>query len=176
MAGISFEIAKKMPKAVKGAPGMSLRTLRMDAETGEASMVIMAENYTTVRAQLADYPLRHRTQGKTLCIFESAALGSVGGQLFAFAGELPFNTEEALDVCEFLTLPDKPFTVRRVELEGTTFSVKAEAQLSGAEGGLQQQELDTTDASKTDAEEELVQAYFDSLAPLLARYNMGVIK
>ena len=175
MAGISFEIAKKMPKAVKGAPGMSLRTLRMDVETGEASMVIMAESYTAVRAQLADYPLRHRTQGKTLCIFESAALGSVGGQLFAFAGELPFNTEEALDVCECLALPDKPFTVKRVELEGTTFSVKAEAQLPGAEGGLQQ-ESENTDASKTDAEEELAQAYFDRLAPLLARYNMGVIK
>ncbi len=182
-----------MPKAVKGTPGMSLRSLHMDAAAGEASMVIMAEDYAMVRSQLAGQPLRHRTQGKALSVFEGAADGACGEQLFRFASGLPFNTEEAQDVCEFLALEDKPFSVDSVELSGTSFSLKAHAELAGAANT----ETDETAAAASEsvsiaAESAVVaheedpaaseasvakaEAYYDRLSELIARYQMGVIK
>ncbi len=168
---LSFEIAKKMPRAVKGAPGLSLRSLHMDAAAGEAVMVLLADSYDTVRAQLTNFPLRHRMQGKALTIFEGAALGSCGEQLFAFAAALPFNTEEALDVCEFLALPDKPFAIDSVELAGTSFTVKAHAELPETE-----QETAVDEAADAAEANTAAEAFYDSISELLARYNMGVIK
>ena len=170
MKTLFFEIAKKMPRAVKCTPGMSLRSIRMDAAAGEAAMVIMADSYELVKAQLADRPLRYRSQGKTLSIFEGAASGPAGEQLFAFASVLPFNTEEALDVCEFLSLPDKPFDIEYLELSGTSFSAKCRAQLDIADAKAEGQDEKSPEAA------EAAEAFFGSISGLLSRYTMGVIK
>ena len=162
MKVLDFEIAKKMPRPVRGLPGMSLRSLHMDAALGEASMVVMADAYGQLRSQMAGLPLRHKVSGKTMTIFEGAAAGSCGAQLFAFAKTLPFNTEEALDLCEFLALPEKPFAISSVELAGTSLSIKAQAQLPASED--------------PEAEKEAAADFYDQLSEILARYNMGVIK
>jgi hypothetical protein len=168
MAELRFEIAKKLQKPQKGAAGLTLRSFQFsrEAEPDANQVILLAENYGMIKEQARSHEgIRCRAMGKSLRVSSDDAAA-----LADFAKDLPFNSEEALDVFEFLApaFRSEAFTVDTAVLEPGSMSVKCVTQIAGltAEDGSESDEPDPAAA----------ESFYSALSAELDRYSMGIIK
>lgn len=161
---LKFEFARKMNKPAKGASGITLRSINGDGL--ECSMVIMANEYKDIRAGLANYrmltgcDISAITRGKSLEIKAVAASDDENDALdhiFDYAKTLKFNTEDALDVCEFYceAFADKAFKPSNITLSPDSLSIQVIADIDN------------------ESEED---AIYSGLDAICSKYNVGIIK
>ena len=158
MAELSFEIAKKLQKPQKGAAGLTLRSVQLCMDEGaESQIIVLAAEYGMIKEQARNNAGIHcRAMGKSLRVYSDDPRA-----LADFAKTLPFNSEEALDVFEFLApaLRSEDFEILSAELEPGSMSVKCRKAMEG-------EEPDPAEAER----------FYGRLAAELEKYDMVVIK
>lgn len=189
MARLSFEIAKKLQKPQKGAPGLTLRSLQLKVAVGEEppaetvqeqpavdgqgkpsgaagkdaasqpvnQVIVLADDYGMIKEQARNTEgIRCRAIGKSLRISSDDPR-----RLADFAAALPFNSEEALDVFEYLkeAMRDGSYSLISASLEPGALSVLCEKEFEG-------EKVDPSAA----------QEFYSGLSSKLDRYSMGIIK
>ena len=170
MAELSFEIARKLQKPQKGAPGLTLRSLRLLPCGAEAAgtqepadaaslnqVIVLADEYGMIKELARNTEgVRCRAMGKSLRITadDPSALAD-------FAKALPFNSDEALDVFDFLSsaLRSEEYRVLSASLEPGSMSVRCVKEFEGEQ-----------------IPSEGAEAFYEALSAELDRYSMGIIK
>lgn len=149
MAKVEFEIAKKLPKPLKKEAGIALRGL--DLEPGKCSLLMLSDSYELFKEQIKNTEgLRYAVRGKSLEIFtnEDPKL------LVQFGRGISFNSEDALDIFEYLeeAFLQDGYIVEAFTMNSGSFTVNCSAETDNKE------------------------ALFEQLSASLDKYNMGVIK
>ena len=149
MAKVEFEIAKKLPKPLKKEAGIALRGL--DLEPGKCSLLMLSDSYELFKEQIKNTEgLRYAVRGKSLEVFTAGD----PKLLVSFGRGVSFNTEEALDIFEYLeeALGGAAYIIEAFSMNPGSFTVKC--------------------STETDSKE----AFFEQLSASLDKYNMGMIK
>ncbi len=172
MAELSFTIAKKLQKPQKGAPGITLRSVLCSGE--ENYMIVLAAEYGFIRERVRNAEgLHYRVMGKSLRVSADSA------QLLAsFARDIAFNSEEALDVFEFLdeAYKEGEYRIERIELEPGSFSAYCKKEFEDAEGSEGEQSGEPDAEQVAGPSESVREAFYTELSARLEKYDMGIIK
>ena len=156
MAGLSFEIAKKLQKPQAGAAGITLRSVLCEGE--ENYMIILASDYGFIKERIRNSEgLHYRVMGKSLRVSAGSAAA-----LAAFAKDISFNSEAAIDVFEFLDEACKAgdYSIERAELVPGSFIAKCSKAFEGEQ----------------EPEPKAQEAFYSALSARLEKYDMGIIK
>ena len=154
----NFEIAKKMEKMGLGQGGIRLSSLKGNPVDG-VSMVLIAPSYDDIKEAVSAYrslhevQLNYRSRGKSLEV--SSDRLSV---LSDFAKSISFTPDDADDVMEFCAGLEGYYPGLRFEeirLDKDSLSLLLSCEFSEGQGP---------------------EPLYDALAPVLGRYDMGVIK
>ena len=149
MAKIEFELAKKLSRPLRTEPGITLRDVSL--ADGKCSLLMLSDSYELIKEKIKNTEgLHYAGRGRSLEVFtqETPKL------LVSFGRDVSFNTEEALDIFEYLdeALSQSVYNVEAFSTAPGSFTVYCSA------------ETDDKDA------------LFEHLSESLDKYNMGVIK
>ena len=161
---LTFEFAKKISKPAKGAAGIILRSVSGTPDA--CSMIIMAADYQDIRAGIANYRMLTGhgitavSRGKSLEIkAESVSEENFSAMdcIFDYAKALKFNTEDAIDVCEFYSevFANKALTPVNIELSPDSLSLLVSTYID-------------------DGEE--AETIYSGLDEVCSKYNVGIVK
>lgn len=182
MSGISastlFEIAKRFTAVPAESSGLNLRRLTAEKAGAEASMLVRAGDYEDLRSNLARFcsergaSLAARGRSKSLEISARDTEGSAGSafeDLLAFAGTLPFVSEDVLDFFLFYS--------RHIGQDAS------DCVWAGAESPIRESIVTAVHAAPDvgrivfqvpSADTDAIEQVFAHLMPVLHRYDMGL--
>ena len=160
---IRFDIAKKLTKPLPKARGITLRSLRT-SEDGSASAILMAESYGNLRESVESYrmltgaSLACRSKGRSLEVYSEGKDGAL--VLMDFLKSVSFNSEDVLETVEFFDLclgkdAESGITVLAVDISMEDVRISCSKELADGE----------------DPED-----FYAGIAPVLDRFDMGIIK
>lgn len=158
---ITFELAKRFSKATQNAPGIALRSMKL--ENGVASVLVLADKYDDIRKRAEAYRMLTnrnigcRMRGKSLEIYSSAE--NPLSVVFDFASEIGFASDEVLEFIDFYN--------KNVGLDPRRFKP------AGIELNTEEAHLFLTTSI---CSEEERRPLYDVVASLIEDYNMGLVK
>lgn len=152
---MEFEIAKKLEKVPANVKGYSLRSIKADGDA--AQMIIVADAYGDIKnsvenfrmATNADIVFRMRGKSIDVSVMGDGALL----KLAEFAKGISFNSEDAMDVLEFIN--------KNMPLDGCEFS---------------EMDMDQNRMRMVFSARELTDELQASIMEKLDQFNMGIVK
>ncbi len=162
---IKFDIVKKVARPAAKAKGLTLRSVRSQADPAGTAAILVADSYRDVRESLENHrmlkavDISSRLRGRSLEIFAAGGAESIS-VLMDFLATLRFNTEDACEAAEFFTrylAEGRESGIRALSIDWTPDDLRIACSCELQPG-------DTPQA---------VYAYVSSL---LDRYDMGIIK
>ena len=149
MAKVEFEIAKKLLRPLKTEPGITLRDFTYNEE--KCSFLMLADGYDMFKEQIRNNAeLRYAVRGKSLEVFSKNGLKP----LVDFGSGIAFNTEESLDIFEYLSaaLSAAEYGIDSISMSSGSFSLCCSAETSDKD------------------------AFFTKISASLDKFGMGIIK
>jgi hypothetical protein len=162
---IRFDIVRKVTRPAVKAKGLTLRSVKTQADPAGTAAIMVAESYRDVRESLENYRMMSgadiscRSRGRSLEAFAAGGPESIS-VLMGFLGGLPWNSEDVLEAAEFYSRylsETSESGIRPLEIDWTPDDLRISCSCELQPG-------DTPQA---------VYAYVSSL---LDRYEMGIIK
>lgn len=152
---MEFEIAKKLEKVPSNVKGNSLRSIKADGDA--AQMIIVADAYGDIKNSVENFrmatnaDIAFRMRGKSIDISVMGENALI--KLAEFAKGISFNSEDSMDVLEFIN--------KNMPLDGCEFI---------------EMDMDQTRMKMIFKANELTDELQANIMAKLDEFNMGIVK